>query len=141
MIKEIAKLKGVEYILGSRDDLNGLDCFTLVLKYLVMNDIKIPSEFEGLSVYDYNYAELFNKKPQEAIELAIRFLKTIVKEKKLNLAKSTRPGTILVMKADGQDYNIFGIDIGGGNVITVALKYGVIIAPKRFYKIERGFII
>jgi len=127
-----SRLIGLEYELGK------VDCFSIIIVYLRAMKVKLPSEFEGLTLD--TYAELFKKDPDNAIATMLNCLDSISQPVPPHKAQ---PGDILLLKlrsvGSRQQFISPGINAGNGHVIVAMKNQGVVMVPLRYYTRLRGW--
>lgn len=132
-LQEISsKLVGSSYQLCGKD---GLDCFSLVKKYLEIRGFKLPAMFKGYGLS--NYASLFRTDPTRAKGIMLEFMQSISIEMKPH---ETFAGDILLVKLKRSNESSFlAIDGGNGVCIVAGETDGVCTVPVKYYDVERVF--
>lgn len=114
---------------------NGLDCFSLIKKYLEIRGFKLPATFKGYGLS--NYASLFRTDPARAKDIMLEFMQSISTEMK---PYETFAGDVLLIKLKRSNESSFlAIDGGNGICIVASEVDGVCTVSAKYYDIERVF--
>ena len=131
LAKITSELVGTPYELGG---CNGLDCFSLIAKYLEKRGIAIPADliFKGhkLSEYPVDY----KSDPKKMIRVAVDYIASLMTEIHKNKAVG---GDVLFVKIeDNESLVIAG---GNGTIVAATGENGTVVLNQRNYTIKRAF--
>lgn len=135
-----SKIIGRPYRLGGSADARGADCFSSIWDYLFqrLGPEKLPEQYEGLTMN--TYADLYKEDPEQAKCIMIRLMKDLLHEIHPNKAAA---GDILRLECKlGDDVEVvdfLAIDVGNGKFIMATESRGLVIWPKRFYKVRAAW--
>ena len=130
-----SKLVGSPYKLGGHGINDGFDCYSLFLAACDFWGVKVPAEFEGLSVE--NYPERFVNDPDGTKEILFRFLDSLGRQIKPSRAFA---GDLLVTTVKGGNGKLgIGLHAGNDSILASYLEKGVAIMPLRAYNIIKAY--
>ena len=123
---------GLPYILG---DVDGIDCFSIIARYLKYLDRPIPEtiNFKGFTLN--NYAEQYRQN-DSVINIADEYLSAKFSEKEPHRAFI---GDVLLLEYNGIKF--FGIDAGNGNIVSANTQSGASITNRSSYKVLKAWLI
>lgn len=131
LTKATKELIGAKYGLGSMDQTDGLDCFSLIINYLRNIGYDIPEDSKYKGYTSKNYGKEYAKNP-DIINRGYEYLSTILQ--KISPTKAVA-GDILFARLEN-NLPSFGIDSGNGSMIIVTEVNGVQIIDKKHYTVE-----
>lgn len=122
-----SKLVGLEYELGR------MDCFSMIINYLILRGETIPDSFQGQTMA--TYADLFKTDPVRAKEIMLDLMVFLLDE--IAVVKAFA-GDVLLLELS--DYPPFlAIDGGNGVVVAASPTRGVSPIGKNLYTVRRAF--
>ena len=126
---------GTPYFLGYDHSNNGIDCFTLIVKYLEKFSIYISEDeiLDGINLINYKDKYL---EDNSIIMIADKYLSKKFKPKSPSRSFT---GDIVMLDYNGKFF--FGIDAGNGNILTVNTKTGAKIVHGDIYRILKAWPI
>ena len=135
MRKLVSMLKDLQQYNYKLCDIDyGLDCFTMIIRYLEYYDIRIDREAMYKDLEVFNYKEIFNANPERLMEIAADFVATKIEEIPENKIFA---GDILLLQYK-ETCPSFAIDAGNGAAL-IATVNGLVFMAKKQYKILRSF--
>ena len=132
LVKISADLVGTPYQLGGTTD--ALDCFSLIVRYLQMKGIAVPSDlvFDGHSIADYPGE--YEADPKKMMGVAVDYIASITTEIPVH---KTMAGDILFVKIEDNESLV--INGGNGNIIAATKERGTVVLDEHGYKTQRVF--
>jgi len=130
------ELINAPYKLGGQSITEGLDCFSLVYRYLIMRGYALPIEYKGLTLETYK--DLYDKDRDRATQIMIEFVEEHMEEIPRSMMFA---GDVALARVTGEDrgHAFLVIDGGNGNIICATEEYGVTISSVKYYTVERVF--
>ena len=123
---------GLPYILGDSD---GIDCFSIIARYLEYLDRPIPKKinFKGFTLNNYADQYLQN---DSVINIADEYLSSRFSEKEIHQAFI---GDVLLLEYNGTRF--FGIDAGNGNIVSANVQSGASVTNRTNYRVLKVWLI
>ena len=132
LVKISSELVGTPYRLGGTTD--ALDCFSLIVRYLQMKGITVPSDlvFKGHAISDY--PEEYEADPDKMMGVAVEYIASITTEVPVH---KTIAGDILFVRTEGNGSLV--INGGNGVIIAATKERGTVALDEHEYKTQRVF--
>ena len=132
LVKISSELVGTPYRLGGTTD--ALDCFSLIVRYLQMKGITVPSDlvFKGHSISDY--PEEYEADPDKMMGVAVEYIASITTEMPVH---KTMAGDILFVRTEDNESLV--INGGNGVIIAATKERGTVALDEHEYKTQRVF--
>lgn len=127
-----AQAVGTPYALGAGE---GVDCFSLVIRYLQWREVPLPDEYEGLTLQ--TYAERFAHDPLGAKDIMVRLMDEL-----LEVIPPPRAfaGDIVLLELAGSGALPFlAIHAGQASVLAASPEHGVRPWGIEHYEIRRAW--